>query len=378
MSNTRFLLSATATFVLSGTLFSASGVAQVPIMGGGAAQAPTTTRGVAPATPAPFNRYSIPSTVSPEAAAQLAKLYALVARAPKRERPQTLEDWDRSNAQLDRIARPTSTAAAEALHVTRTEARLAGVPVIRVRPANFKPGGAILLYMHGGAFTFFSAGNSLAIPALMSTATGDEVISIDYTLAPRADWHTITDQILAVYKSVLATGVKPESIGMMGDSAGGNLSAGSVMKMREQHLPLPGALFLMSPGVDVTTGGDTASTLAAADPVLSAEASVWSRESYAPVEADRKNPIVSPVYGDYTLPFPPTFITAGTREIALSGAVREYQAIRAGGKEAVLDVYEGMPHVFMSLIPQAPETKTAIKRASDFFAAHLRGATNGS
>ena len=372
MNIARLVLAAASTFVLSGTLLSSTALGQVPIMGGGAAQSQGTAGGAAPATPAPFNRYSIPSTVSPEAAAQLAKLYAMVSRAPKRERPQTLEDWDKANAQLDRIARPTSTATADALHVTRTEEHIAGVPVIRVRPAGFKPGGPVLLYMHGGAFTFFSAGNSLAIPALMSTATGHEVISIDYTLAPRADWHTITDQILAVYKAVLATGVKPESIGMMGDSAGGNLSAGSVMKMREQHLPLPGALFLMSPGVDVTTGGDTATTLAAADPVLSAEAGVWSRESYAPVEADRKNPIVSPVYGDYTLPFPPTFITAGTREIALSGAVREYQAIRAGGKEAVLDVYEGMPHVFMSLIPMAPETKTVIKRAADFFAAHLR------
>ena len=371
MNKARLILGAAATFAVLRVMCPSNGVAQVPVMGGGGAQTPT-TGGVAPTTTTPLDRYSIPSTVSPEAAAQLRKLYALVARAPKRERPQTLEDWDRANAQLDRIGRPTSTAAADALHVTRTEDRIAGVPVIRVRPANFKPGGAVLLYMHGGAFTFFSAANSLAIPALMSTATGHEVISIDYTLAPRADWHTITDQILAVYKAVLASGVKPESIGIMGDSAGGNLTAGCTLKMREQHLPLPAALYLISPGVDVSDGGDTSVTLAAADPVLSAEASVWSRESYAPVAADRKNPIVSPVYGDYTLPFPPTFITAGTREIALSGAVREYQAIRGGGKEAVLDVYEGMPHVFMSLIPQAPETKTATKRAADFFALHLR------
>ena len=358
MINPRLAFGTIASIVVSAAMFPSNGVAQVPVTSF------DRTTG--------FDRYSLPSTISPEAAAQLSKLYALLAKAPKRERPQTLEDWDKANAQLDRIARPTSTATADALHVTRTEDRIAGVPVIRVRPANFRPGGGVILYLHGGAFTFFSAGNSLALPALMSTATGLEVISIDYTLAPRADWHVIINQILAVWKAVLASGVKPESIGMMGDSAGGNLTAGSVLKMREEHLPMPGALYLISPGVDVTTGGDTAMTLAAADPVLSVESSTWSRESYAPVIADRKNPVVSPVYGDYTQPFPPTLIQAGTREIALSGAVREYQAIRNGGREAVLDVYEGMPHVFMSLIPQAPETKTAIKRASDFFASHLR------
>ena len=56
----------------------------------------------------------------------------------------------------------------------------------------------------------------------------------------------------------------------------------------------------------------------------------------------------------------------------LSGTVREYQAIQSGGHEAMLDIYEGMPHVWLALIPQAPETKTAIKRATDFFAVHLR------
>ena len=359
MSHFRLPLGVTAACVLFTSIFPSKGVAQVPAVG--STQTPATI----------VDRYYMPSTVSPEAAAQLGKLYAILARVPKRERPHTLEDWDRANAQLDKIARPTSTAAADALHVTRTEDRIAGVPVLRVRLANYKPGGPIILYLHGGAFTFFSAGNSLALPALMSASTGHEVISIDYTLAPRADWHTITDQILAVWKAVLSSGVKPEGIGMMGDSAGGNLAAGSVLKMREQHLPLPAALYLISPGVDVTTGGDTAYTLAATDPVLSVETSTWSRESYAPIADDRRNPVVSPVYGDYTQPFPPTIIQAGTREIALSGAVREYQAIRSGGREAVLDVYEGMPHVFMSLIPQAPETKLAIKRASDFFALHL-------
>ena len=141
--------------------------------------------------------------------------------------------------------------------------------------------------------------------------------------------------------------------------------------MRDEHLPLPGALYLMSPSVDLSGAGDTSTTLAAADPVLAPDTSSWSREAYAAV-ADQKNPYVSPVYGDYTQQFPPTLIQAGTREMLLSGAVREYQAIRGGGHEAVLDIYEGMPHDWFGLIPQAPETKTAVKRATDFFALHLR------
>ena len=351
MKKIKLVIGAVASVAACATLFSSTAVAQT--------------------TPPAADRFTVPSTVSPEAAAQLTKLYARLAHVPKKERPRTQEDWDRANAQLAAIATPMSTATADALHVTRTEDRLGGVPVLRVRPANYKPGGPIILYMHGGAFTFLSAATSLSIPALISTATGDEVISIDYTLAPRADWHVITDQVLAVWKAVLATGVKPESVGLMGDSAGGNLAAASTLKMRDQHLPLPGALYLISPGTDISGAGDTYTTLAAADPILSTESTSWSAEAYAPV-ADQKNPFVSPVYGDYSQAFPPTLLQVGTREHLLSSSVREYQAIRSGGHEAVLDVYEGMPHVFLSLIPQAPETKTAVKRAADFFALHLR------
>ena len=351
MKKVKSVIGATAFAVACATLFSPSAVAQ------------TSTTAA--------ERYTVPATVSPEAAAQLSKLYGRLAHAPKRERPKTQEDWDRANAQLAAIATPMSTATADALHVTHTEDRLGGVPVLRVRQANYKPGGPVILYMHGGAFTFLSAATSLSIPALMSTATGHEVISIDYTLAPRADWHTITDQVLAVWKAVLASGVKAESVGMMGDSAGGNLAAASVLKMRDQHLALPAALYLISPGADLSGAGDTYTTLAAADPILSTEATSWSAEAYASV-ADQKNPYVSPVYGDYTQAFPPTLLQVGTREHLLSSSVREYQAIRSGGHEAVLDVYEGMPHVWLSLIPQAPETKIAIKRAADFLALHLR------
>ena len=51
--------------------------------------------------------------------------------------------------------------------------------------------------------------------------------------------------------------------------------------------------------------------------------------------------------------------------------MRQYQAIRSGGHEAVLDLYEGMPHVFQALIPTSPETAVSIKRAATFFDEHL-------
>ncbi len=52
--------------------------------------------------------------------------------------------------------------------------------------------------------------------------------------------------------------------------------------------------------------------------------------------------------------------------------MREYQAIRGGGHEAVLDLYEGMPHVFQASVPNTPESHTALARAAAFFSEHLQ------
>ena len=316
-------------------------------------------------------RFDIPATVSPEAANALGAIYAVTSRLPPATRPTSVEDWDRQREALDKRMIPASNALAAKLGVSVRDDRVGGVPVVRILPAGYKPNGRTLVYLHGGGYTRFSAHSRLGPPALVAAATGDEVISIDYTVAPRGNWKTVTDQVLDVWKGLLAGGAAPTSIGLFGDSAGGGIAAGSVLKMRDQGLPLPGALYLMSPSCDITYAGDSFLTLSKVDPVLDLESSRWGADSYAAPQ-DQKNPYASPVYGDYTKAFPPTLIQGGTREMLLSNFVREYQAIRSGDHEAVLDLYEGMPHVFQGSIPATPETRTAIARAASFFKTHLK------
>ena len=314
-------------------------------------------------------RFQIPSTVSPEAKAALTKVYASVQRLRRSPEPRTAEEWDRRNAALAAVLGPMVRANADALRVAVKEDSLGGVPVLRVTPPGHRPGRRTLLYVHGGGYVLFSARTTLTVPALMAVASGDEVISIDYTLAPRGNWRTATDQVIAVYRAVLADRASSE-IGMLGDSAGGALVAGSVLKMRDRGLALPGALLLLSPWADITATGDSYATLADADPTLTASSLAASAAAYAEPK-DQQHPYVSPVHGDYSRAFPPTMIQGGTREIFLSNCVRLYQAIRGGGHEAVLDFYEGMPHVHQALIPAAPESTTSMRRAAAFFDHHL-------
>ena len=315
-----------------------------------------------------------PDTASPEARADLDKLAAMfgAAAAVVTDQPKTVDDWDRKRNQMAGFVMQIDGPRLSALPEKITDDTIAGVPVVRITPPSSATDGRVLIYIHGGGYTMGTAHSSLIDAAHVADVSHLTVISIDYQTAPRGNWKTATDQVLAVYKALLKDGHTADQIGMFGGSAGGGLVGGSVFKMRDQGLPLPGALVLLSPWSDITETGDTYCTLENAEPLLNYETGLKASADLYAAPEDQKNPYVSPVYGDYSKGYPPMLIQGGTREIFLSNFIRQYQAATSAGQVAVLDLYEGMPHTFQALIPDSPEAKTAFARAAAFFATHLR------
>jgi acetyl esterase/lipase len=246
-----------------------------------------------------------------------------------------------------------------------------GVPVLEITPNGWKDNGKVLVYVHGGAYTMFSARTSLNSSGPVATHTGLRVIAVDYTNPPRAKWQEVTDQVITVFRELMKQGYAMKDIGLYGDSAGGGLAAGSVLKLRDAGLGTPAAVVLWSPWADITETGDTYQTLKESEPNFLYEKVLGpSADAYADQE-DQKHPYVSPVYGDFTKGFPPTLIQGGTREIFLSNFVRLYQAIDTSGQTVKLDLYEGMPHVFQVKLPESPESVTALKKMNTFLLKHL-------
>jgi acetyl esterase/lipase len=216
-----------------------------------------------------------------------------------------------------------------------------------------------------------SAKSTLGSSALMADVTGLRVISVDYTLAPHAKWQQVTDQVISVFEALRKQGYAMKDMAIYGDSAGGGLAAGSVLKMRDQGMGMPAAVVLWSPWSDITDTGDTYVTLKHAEPsYLYDRVLKPSADAYADPK-DQKHPYVSPVYGDYTKGFPPTLIQGGTKEIFLSNFVRHYQALDTAGQTVKLDLYEGMIHVFQAALPGSPESKTALMKVDAFLKQHL-------
>jgi len=320
-------------------------------------------------------RSFVPATISPEARAIYEKLLP-VAAAHRAEAkiPHTPADFAALHDADIARTEAGALASVKARNIIVRETQLGGVNVVESTPPQYHDDHTILLHVHGGGFVLGSAKSSLGGDALMALATGRRIVSIDYTTAPRGNWRMVTDQVVAVYKSVLAQGYSAKSIGMFGDSAGGTIVPASVLKLRDQGLPMPGALVLLSPCVDLNLNGDTETTLREADPALDFALNKAFLAAYAAPE-DMTNPYASPIYGDFKKGFPPVLIQAGTKELVLSDAVRLYQALKTAGGAAELDVYEGMTHVFQAYMTGTPEQHAAYAESNRWWTAHLVATT---
>jgi monoterpene epsilon-lactone hydrolase len=314
-----------------------------------------------------LRRYIAPS-VSAAARTKLEWLTGLVMSAPPSKPPQSLEEFDAAAAHAEVIAEYLSRAAVAALSPTVVEARIGGVPVLEVTPKDYADDGTVVVYVHGGGFVRNSAKSSLLMAALTASTSGRKVVSIDYTLAPRGTCLTIVEEVVTVWSALLETH-DAASVGLMGDSAGGCIAASATHLLRDRGIAMPAALILLSPSVDLTGGGDTHVTLAPVD-YLDRDASASALRAYVGGLAF-DDPRVSPLFGDFRKGYPPALIQAGTREILLSDSVRLHRALRAAGIEALLDVYEGMPHVFQSLLAEAPEGVAAWSEMTGFWTKHL-------
>jgi epsilon-lactone hydrolase len=317
----------------------------------------------------------LPTTMSPEATRALQALYAADIKATTVPDPTDLAAWRRlqDHAATNNPRAKAAQAVLPKLGVSVIDAKLGGVPVIDVRPRGWdKADRRLVIYIHGGAFTVNSARSTLANAARLAAKSGIRVISVDYTLAPGANWKIIQDQVFSVFKELLEQGYRMTEMAIIGDSAGGNLATRTVLNLRDNGLGMPAAAVLWAPWSDLTDEGDTAITLKDAEPILSYRNILEpSARGYAD-GLNLKDPRVSPLYADFTKGFPPTLIQDSTRTTFLSTSVRLYRKLDAAGAQPVLDLYEGMWHVFQADL--VPEAETAVAKSAAFIATRLSAA----
>ncbi len=197
------------------------------------------------------------------------------------------------------------------------------------------------------------------------------MVAIDYRMPPDAPFPAAVDDVVAAWRALVAI-TDPRRVAVEGTSVGSNPALALMLRAKGEGVPLPAAMALRSPPSDLTFAGDSWTTNEWIDNVLvSAEAPYLSQAGQLYVQGhDPKNPMLSPLYGDFQ-GLPPTILTTGTRDLVLSDTVRVHRKLRRAGVEADLQVYEGLSHAQYLFDQTLTVSKEVFGEVTRFFDAHL-------
>lgn len=292
--------------------------------------------------------------------------------ATKRLSATTPDAW---KAIISRIDEPNIKRAEELAIETQTrveEEKIGGVRVYRVTPAKVSAEhrNRLFVYIHGGAWVINGGKASTAEAILIASRLGIPVLAIDYRMPPDHPAPAAVDDIVSVWREIIK-GKKPSRIMLGGTSAGGNLTLTSTLRMKELGLPLPAALMVGTPAVDLKKTGDSRFLNDGVDHELAWDGLVSQAAGIYAGGQNLEDPHLSPIYADVT-GFPPTYFITGTRDLLLSDTVAMHRAMRRVGVKADLHVYEGMAHAdYSRLAGKVPESDEHFSELYAFLRSHL-------
>ncbi len=228
-----------------------------------------------------------------------------------------------------------------------------------------------LLYHHGGGHTFGSPLSHRHLVARLAEAAGVTGFNMFYRLAPEHPYPAGLDDAVQNYRWLLAQGFAPEQVVVGGESAGGNLTAALLLKLREFGLPLPAGAYLLSPWLDMTLDGEAYEARAPYDPMLTKAALEDCALAYCAGGASRTDPLVSPLEGALS-GLPPLFVQVGADELLLSDSLELVRRAALVGQDVKLHVWKSMVHAWPLFHPALPTAGLgAITEAGVWIAATL-------
>ena len=254
--------------------------------------------------------------------------------------------------------------------VTRITRELGDVPAITVEPLAGRPDRSVL-YFHGGGYVSGSPPERyLPLAAAVALAANARVHVVDYRLAPETRFPGAFDDCLRAYDwLVTRSGANPQTLALLGDSAGGNLAVAVTAAARDQGLALPACVALISPLADLSLSGSSIEERKHLDPLVIREMLESTVTEYL-AGNDPRDPRCSAIFADMHS-FPPMLIQVGENEILYDDAIRIRDAAITAGVNVAFESWRHGIHVWPVFISAGlPESAAAVERLATFFKTH--------
>lgn len=247
--------------------------------------------------------------------------------------------------------------------VVGTPVDVAGTPAEWIDPPNGAKDAAVL-YLHGGGYVAGSIDSHRNLTGHLAQAMGCRVLALHYRLAPENPHPAPVEDALKAYRWMLDGGLAAGKVMIAGDSAGGGLTAATLLAAKDAGLPQPATAVLISPWVDLDFAGESMQTRAAVDPMINQNMITQIRD-YFIGNGDLRDPLAAPLHGDLA-GLPPLLIHVGDAEVLLDDSTRFAAKAEKAGVDVTLEVWPEMVHVWHASAGFVPESDQAIARIAEF------------
>jgi len=233
-----------------------------------------------------------------------------------------------------------------------------------LRPPGALTGPAVLA-IHGGGFVSGSVATHRRMFGHLARAAGVATLAVEYGLVPEHVFPSQLDAVTAAYQWLLDRGVT--RICVSGDSCGAMLALALAVRARDEGLPLPASLLLMSAWTDLEATG--ASYDSGSDPFFTRELVRGLAAGYL-AGADPHDPLAAPLHADLR-GLPPTYLQVGADESLLDDSKRLADRLREAGVEVRLDEFADQLHTFQMGAGRTRVADDAIGRAGSWLRSTL-------
>jgi acetyl esterase/lipase len=222
----------------------------------------------------------------------------------------------------------------------------------------------VILYAHGGGFISGSIYTHRKMVGHLAKAVGCRALLFEYPYAHEQKYPAQLNTTVATYRWLVNEGFDPRSIAVAGDSAGAVLTIGLLQKARDNKLPLPVAVMLISGWLDMALSAPSFETNRQKDPFFTKQTVGWLVSNVFG-DGDPRDAYASPLYADLK-GFPPIYLQAGADEALVDESRMFADKAKQAGVDVRIEVFPEMLHSFQMMAGRAPEADDAIRRLAEW------------
>jgi acetyl esterase len=241
----------------------------------------------------------------------------------------------------------------------------ADLPVRLYRPINCSEDRPLagLVYFHGGGWVINNIALVDAVSRAISNRTGCVLVAVNYQKAPEHKFPIPFDDCYAatewVFEHAADLDIDSDRIGVIGDSAGGNLAAAVTLKARDVGGPKIAYQVLIYPAVQY--GWDTPSALRnAAGYLLERAAMEYFWHHYVRHPSDGENPYCAPLVADNHSGLPPALVVSAEFDPLCDDGQYYSDKLRAAGVPVKFSLYAGQIHGLLGMAGILDAAKTLL------------------